>query len=112
MTIATVQAGSEASGGSAASGPRTLVHPRAQFLAAAPGQHHHVVQRHPPPLRMVHIPSAAAVQAIQAGAAGAAAAAAAGGQRLPTLPHNPISIRHALPQVCLCLLKANCKLYK
>ena len=112
MTIATVQAGSEASGGSAASGPRTLVHPRAQFLAAAPGQHHHVVQRHPPPLRMVHIPSAAAVQAIQAGAAGAAAAAAAGGQRLPTLPHNPISIRHALPQVCLCLLKAKCKLYK
>ena len=63
--------------------------PRAQFIGH---QTHHVVQRHPPPLRMVHLPTASAV---------AAAAAADGRQRMPNLPQSPISIRHALPQAPL-----------
>ena len=64
---------------------RTIVQPRAQLIT---GQQH-VVQHHPPPLRMVQIPSAVQVSAANVS------------QRVPGLPQNPISIRHALPQAPL-----------
>ena len=73
----------------------------------APGAHHHVVQHHPPPLRMVQIPAGAA--SVTAGSQNITTRIAVSGSgsissHVPpttvSLPQSPapIAIRHALPQ--------------
>ena len=72
----------------------------------APGAHHHVVQHHPPPLRMVQIPAGAG--SVAGGSQNITRIAVSGSGSIsshvpPTtvsLPQSPapITIRHALPQ--------------
>jgi hypothetical protein len=73
----------------------------------APGTHHHVVQHHPPPLRMVQLPAGAA--SVTGGAQNLTTRIAVSGSgslssHVPpttvSLPQSPapIAIRHALPQ--------------
>ena len=79
----------------------------ALITGQVPGTHHHVVQHHPPPLRMVHLPTGAA--SITGGTQNLTTRIAVSGSgnissHVPpttvSLPQNPtpIAIRHALPQ--------------